>query len=112
MALVDVKINSKTYTVMCEDGQEDRLRELAAYMQRHVAEIVSDLGQIGEARLILLAGLTVCDELLEARGRVKTLVAATMRLDAETLGGASRVVDAACARVSDMAERLADAPRD
>ncbi len=111
MAHVDIRINSRNYTVTCEDGQEDRLRELAEYLGRHVAEIVGDLGQIGEARLILLAGLTICDELLEARARVAALEAGTETLDVETMEGASRVVNAARARIAHMTNRLDEAGR-
>lgn len=106
MSQVDIRVNGREYKVTCESGQEDRLQQLAAYFDRHVSRLSADLGQIGDARLMLLAALTVCDELFETKARASDLESATDKLDADTVGGASRAVEAATARVNDMAQRL------
>lgn len=106
MAEVDIRVNGRDYRVTCEDGQEDRLNQLAAYYDRHVTELASELGQIGDARLMLLSALTICDELFEAKARAGDLEQAADALTPETLGGASRAVEAAVARVNDIAERI------
>ena len=106
MAKVEIDVNGRAYQVTCEDGQESRLRDLAAYLDRHVAELVETLGQIGEARLLLLAGLTHCDELFEARCRIRVLEDGAPALDAATLDGAREAVDAARRRVARITERL------
>lgn len=109
MAQVDIRVNDRTYRVSCDDGQEKRLHMLAGHIDGLIADLAADLGQIGEARLILLAALTACDELFEARARLAALSRAETKLDAETLGGAVRVIDAATARVDALAERAAKA---
>jgi cell division protein ZapA len=66
MAVVDVMVNGRTYPVACDDGQEDHLIDLAHYIDKRVAELAKTMGQVGDARLILMASLLVADELSEA----------------------------------------------
>jgi cell division protein ZapA len=66
MALVNLKVNGRDFPVNCEDGQEPRLRRLAAYIDSKVAEFIKTMGQVGEARLMLLAALVIADELSDA----------------------------------------------
>lgn len=106
MSHVEIRINNREYRVTCEEGQEDRLQKLAAFLDKRVTAMAPELSQIGEARLMLLAALTVCDELFEARERVEELEGASETLDDETIGGASRAVDAAAKRVSEIAAKL------
>ena len=106
MSQVEIKMNGRDYRVTCEAGQEDRLQQLAAFLDKRVAAMASDLGQIGDARLMLLAALTVCDELFEAKEHTEDLQGASEALDDDTIGGASRAIDAAAKRVGDITERL------
>lgn len=66
MAQVDVAINGRNYRVACDDGQEDHLRQLAEYVDQRVMELVESVGQIGEARLVVMASLLIADELSES----------------------------------------------
>lgn len=109
MAQVEIRVNGREYKVTCDDGQEERLQRLAAYFDRHVTQLSSELGQIGDARLMLLSALTVCDELFEAKSRAADLETAADKLGPDTEGAASRAIEAAVARVNDIAERLAQA---
>jgi cell division protein ZapA len=109
MAQVDIKVNDRVYRVACDDGQEPRLHQLAGHLDRLIGDLSAELGQIGEARLILLAALTTCDELFELRQRFSSQREAAAALDADTLGGASRVVEAATQRIEAMSERIAKA---
>ncbi|MEL7490790.1 MAG: cell division protein ZapA [Pseudomonadota bacterium] len=106
MAQVEITINDRLFTVTCDDGQEQRLKTLAAHFDTHVSRLAGELGQIGDARLMLLSALTVCDELFEARARTASLENAADKLDAETMGGAARVIEAAAKRVETIASRL------
>ena len=106
MAQVEINVNGRDYRVTCEDGQEDRLKRLAAHFDAQVGGLTRELGQIGDARLMLLAALTVCDELFDLKERVADLEDATGELDDATIGGASRAIEAAVKRVNEIAERL------
>lgn len=106
MAQVDIRVNGREYRITCDDGQEARLQQLAAYFDRYVTQLADDLGQIGDARLMLLSALSLCDELFEAKARAEDLEHATDSLDADTAGAASRAIEAAVQRVNEISERV------
>ncbi|MBI3706495.1 MAG: cell division protein ZapA [Proteobacteria bacterium] len=66
MAQVTVRINNRNYQVGCEDGQESHVAKLAEYIDGKVAELASQVGQVGDARLLAMASLLIADELSEA----------------------------------------------
>ncbi len=66
MGQVSLTINGRPFTVTCDDGQEARIRRLGQYVDAKVEEFVRSLGQVGEARLLLLAALVIADELADA----------------------------------------------
>lgn len=106
MAQIDILVNERAYKVACQDGQEERLLRLAAHLDRESQALARDLGQIGESRLLLLTALTVCDELFEVREKLAEAEARAQPMDQETIGGATRVIDAAAKRIDGMNERL------
>ncbi len=65
MAQVKVTINGRNYEIACDDGQEAHLTRLAQYVDRRVDELVAAVGQVGDARLLVMASLLVADELSE-----------------------------------------------
>ena len=67
MGQVALRLNDRTYRLACEDGEEERLRELAAEVEGKLEELVSEFGNAGEARLLVMAALLLADDLLEAR---------------------------------------------
>jgi cell division protein ZapA len=66
MGQVVVKVNGREFPLSCADGQEPRIRRLAQYVDAKVGEFTKGVGQVGEARLILLAALVIADELSDA----------------------------------------------
>ena len=71
MGQVVVKVNARDFLLSCVDGQEPRIRRLAQYVDAKVGEFTKALGQVGEARLILLAALVIADELSDANEAVQ-----------------------------------------
>ena len=103
MAQVSVTINRQNYTITCDDGQEERLKELAVYFDHHVSQLADSLGNVADSRLMLLAGLTVCDELMESRGRIKMMEEETGLVSEKE---AVSKIDEALKKVMDITERL------
>jgi cell division protein ZapA len=66
MAQVTIEINGRSHTVGCGAGEEQRLLGLSKYVDAKVRELAASVGPVGEARLLLLACLTLADELSEA----------------------------------------------
>jgi len=67
MAQISVSINGKPYPLACADGEEDRLRKLASYVDSKTKDIAGKLGHVNEARLILMAALMIADELHDSQ---------------------------------------------
>ncbi len=72
MSQVILTINGRGYPVACDDGQEDRIRQLGQYIDGKVAEFAKKWGQVGDARLILMASLVITDELAEATAAARS----------------------------------------
>jgi cell division protein ZapA len=62
MPLVNVLVNGRAYTIACDDGEEDHLRELGTFVDKRVQELTGSVGQVGDTRLLLMAGLVIADE--------------------------------------------------
>ena len=62
MPLVNVMVNSRAYTIACDDGEENHLRELAEHVDDKVKELLGSVGQVGDQRLLLMAALLIADE--------------------------------------------------
>ena len=73
MSHVNVTINGRQYRMACEEGQETRLLKLAESLETRLQGLRGKFGQIGDARLTVMAALTVCDELLDAGQRIRDL---------------------------------------
>lgn len=93
MATVTVEINGRRHGVGCADGQEQRVLALAARFDRYVREIAADVGQVGDLRLFLMAGLMLADELEVARGENGQAGGADARA-AEALTAAAERIEA------------------
>ena len=80
MPMVDITVNGRRHSVQCGDGEEARVRGLAAYIDRKISELSPTSQQVGDARLMLLASLMVADELSDAYDKIKELEAAAEKL--------------------------------
>jgi cell division protein ZapA len=65
MAQVTITINGRKYDIACDDGQEAHVTRLGRYIDKRVDELVVSVGQVGDARLMVMASLLIADELSE-----------------------------------------------
>jgi cell division protein ZapA len=73
MSHINVTINGRQYRMACEEGQEVRLLKLAESLEFRIESLRGKFGEIGDARLTVMAALTACDELLDASNRMRAL---------------------------------------
>ncbi|GMO11767.1 MULTISPECIES: cell division protein ZapA [Bradyrhizobium] len=73
MSHINVTINGRQYRMACEEGQEVRLLKLAEGLETRIQSLRGKFGEIGDARLTVMAALTVCDELVDVGNRVRTM---------------------------------------
>ena len=70
MANVNVKFNGKEFLLSCDDGQEEHLEELSNYLSSKFDKLKSDLGNIGENKLLLITSIKIMDEYFETKKKV------------------------------------------
>ena len=73
MSHINVTINGRQYRMACEVGQEARLLQLAEGFEARIGSLRGKFGEIGDARLTVMAALIVSDELLDAGHRIRSL---------------------------------------
>jgi cell division protein ZapA len=121
MAHVTVTIGGRSYRLACNEGEEPHLEGLARQIDGKIADIRAQVGEIGDQRLVVMAALTIADELYEARRVVSELekksdehedVRGAIRREADqwaasvadALGDASRRIEDAAAALAGTAK--------
>ena len=67
MSQVSVSIDGRKYRLACNEGEEARLESLAGLIDEKIGEMRASFGEIGDQRLVIMAALTIADNLTEAR---------------------------------------------
>jgi len=122
MPQVSVMINGRTYRMACDEGEQDRLIGLARRFDGCIAQLRDGFGEIGDQRLAVMAGIMVTDQLAEAERRIAGLAAeietlrearaAIVDRAAEAEAELARRLDAAAARLEQLADGLVHPPAD
>ena len=98
MGQVTVNLNGHHYTIGCADGDEGRLRILAEDLDKRMTSLVGAVGQVGDARLLVMLSLLLLDEMEEARGSSAPAPQAD--------DTAAAAIESLAARMESLAERL------
>ena len=70
MSEISLSINGRSYLVACEEGQEDHLQKLGAFVDEKMRDLSAKIGTVGDARLLVMTALLLSDELFEAKQRL------------------------------------------
>ena len=71
MGNVTIKFNNKDFILSCENGQEEHLEELLIQINQKFNNLKSDLGNLGENKLLLITAVKVMDEYYETKKKVE-----------------------------------------
>jgi cell division protein ZapA len=71
MARVEITLNSRIYPIACEDGQEDRVRSVAAFLEERITEIKGAVRSVTDTHLLVMVSLMVADELMDLRSETR-----------------------------------------
>ena len=71
MANVNIKFNGKEFLLSCDDGQEEHLEELLTHINEKFSNLMNDLGNIGENKLLLITSVQIMDEYFETKKKVE-----------------------------------------
>ena len=66
---VTVRINGQPYQMGCDAGQETHIEEMGRNVDAIVQQLVGSVGQIGDARLLAMAGLILSDQVQTANNQ-------------------------------------------
>lgn len=113
MPLVNVMVNNRAYTIACDEGEEAHLKELAAHVDEKAREVLGSVGQVGDARMLLMAALLIADERHELQAKAGNDGSADtqkLHLKAEQAESqAADMLESAAKKLEDIAARLAHA---
>ena len=106
MAQVTVKINGRQYDISCNDGEEAHVTLLSEYVNRRVAELVANVRQVGDARLLVMASLLIADELSEVSAELSEVEKKETEVAQNAPGAAD--FELMVSRIESIAEKLED----
>ena len=70
MANISIKFNNKEFLLSCDDGQEEHLEELLIQINQKFNNLKSDLGNLGENKLLLITAVKIMDEYFETKKKI------------------------------------------
>ena len=102
-AKVAITIVGRTYEISCDDGQEDYIGVLAAEVDRRADALLRSVGQVGDARLMVMVALLMADEMADLRRQIVQAPAGPSEAaDVELADG----IDSLANRIAAIAEHL------
>src|SRR5579864_2771412 len=109
MPQVSISIANRTYELACGEGEQDRVQELAAYVDEKITALRRQLPGVPEVKLLVFASLLLADESREARGIAKQAESARASAsdNAETL--ATALEELITSRVDKMSRKMSGA---
>ncbi len=113
MGQVTVSGNGRDSNSACDDGEEDRIKRLGAYVDDRVGELVASVGNVGDLRLMVMASLVLCDKLFDAGAEIDRLGATAAKVKKATApepdAAVAPVMEAIARRIEDIADHLESA---
>lgn len=105
MALVNLTISGRIYEIACDESQVARITELGREVDSRAQLLLGQIGNVPDARLLVMVGLMLADELAESREQLKAAgrdVTAAAEGDIRLAEG----IEALASRIEGIAERL------
>lgn len=100
MARVEIVLNGRQYPIACEDGQEDRVREVAGFLESRLTELRQQAPNATDSQLLVMVSLMVADELFDSGPRAGN--GTSIADDGEAADALGRLA----MRIEDLAVRL------
>lgn len=73
MALVNLSINGRLHEIACDDSQVARVHVLGQMVDGIAQDLLRQLGNVPDTRLMVMVALSLADELAEARENLNML---------------------------------------
>lgn len=105
MALVNLSINGRLHEIACDDSQVARVHVLGQMVDGIAQDLLRQLGNVSDTRLMVMVALSLADELAEARENLNAMNDDLSNLDQ----GDERLaqgIETLAERIEAIAERL------
>jgi cell division protein ZapA len=109
MPNIEIMVNGRQHVVQCGPGEESRVRQLASYIDRRIADLGRGHAPAGEARLLVMATLKIADELSDAYDEIKRLRATVGEQGNDDREAPAGVLEQAAQRIEAIAAALESA---
>lgn len=119
MAQAVVTIAGRAYRMNCDEGEEAHIEELARLLEARIADLRGAFGEIGDQRIVVMAALTLSDELFTAKKQLAQTQAELESLRADVVTArlrqqemaewTAKALDMATARVAAATKALDEA---
>jgi len=71
MSKVGIHVNNKLFTIACDDGQENRVKQLGSYIDERFRELNQAGAAPNESYMLVLTALVIADDMFEAKDAVE-----------------------------------------
>lgn len=106
-----IQIGGRGFTVNCQEGEEKFLQSAADALDKEASTLISQIGQLPESRMLLMAGLMLADKYIgtlegttDPSGEITKLQTRIAELEKEN----AQINAASLNQLATMAEELAD----
>lgn len=111
MGEVNLEINGRSYGIVCDDGQEERVAEVGQYVNQRARDIAAAGAAANDTHLLALTSLLLADEIKELHeskgGQMpQPVAAAPERVSEEEERLIIEAIDHLAGRIETVADRL------
>ncbi len=85
MAQVSVVVNGRLYQLDCEDGGQDQLRDLSAYLNQKIETLKRSYPNEADDQLLVIASLMITDEFFDTREALASALSKLSKCPEEVL---------------------------
>jgi cell division protein ZapA len=75
MPELTITIGGRAFPVACQEGEEHFLRAAAAMLDAEAQPLISQMGRLPEAKMLLMAGLMLADKTAAVEDEIRSLKA-------------------------------------
>jgi cell division protein ZapA len=83
MAELEITIGGRSFMVACQEGEEHFLQTAAAMLNTEAQPLVTQMGRLPEARMLLMAGLMLADRTASVEDQLRVLQARVAELESQ-----------------------------
>jgi len=91
MAELEIMIGGRSFSVACQEGEEHFLRTAATMLDAEAQPLVTQMGRLPEARMLLMAGLMLADRTAAVEDELRLLKSQLAELEARPAPGPQRI---------------------